>query len=77
MKNGDLVVNVFSNSFTNSIIAFSLFFVIYEALYFYSRFKQSEEEKKQLEKEKLWSQLGKLNQEVIYSFVLPVAKTEI
>jgi len=64
MRNGDLLRNLLTNSFYNSLIAFCLFFVVYEALYFYGRFKQSEEEKMQLEKEKLWSQLGKLNQEV-------------
>jgi two-component system, LytTR family, sensor kinase len=45
-------------------LQFALFFGIYEALYYYARLKHSEEEKKQLEKEKLWAQLEKMNQQV-------------
>ena len=45
-------------------LQFALFFGIYEALYYNARLKHSEEEKKQLEKEKLWAQLEKLNQQV-------------
>ena len=62
--NGRLFVNVFSNAAFKSILLFSLFFGIYEALYYYTRLKQTEAEKKQLEKEKLWSQLENLNQQV-------------
>ena len=45
-------------------LQFSLFFGIYEALYFYARLKNSEEREKRLEKEKLWAQLENLNQQV-------------
>jgi len=45
-------------------LQFALFFGIYEALYYNAQLKHSEEEKKQLEKEKLWAQLATLNQQV-------------
>jgi LytS/YehU family sensor histidine kinase len=45
-------------------LQFALFFGIYEALYYYARLKHTEEEKKQLEKEKLWTELVNLNQQV-------------
>jgi len=61
---GHLFSTLFRNAASKSLLMFILFFGIYEALYYYTRLKQSEEEKKQLEKEKLWSQLEKLNQQV-------------
>lgn len=64
VSSGTLFAGVFANAAFMSVLMFSLFFGIYEALYFYTRLKQSEAEKKQLEKEKLWSQLEKLNQQV-------------
>jgi sensor histidine kinase YesM len=64
VSNGQVFINLFTNAASKSLLVFTLFFGIYEALYYHARLNQSEEEKKQLEKEKLWSQLEKLNQEV-------------
>ena len=64
ISNGQLFINLFTNAASKSVLVFALFFGIYEALYYHARLNQSEEEKKQLEKEKLWSQLEKLNQQV-------------
>lgn len=64
INNGALFRNFFTNSLSKAILLFTLFFGIYEALYYYTRLNQSEEDKKRLEKEKLWSQLENLNQQV-------------
>jgi two-component system, LytTR family, sensor kinase len=45
-------------------LQFSLFFGIYQALYYYARLRNAEEKQTQLEKEKLWAQLGNLNHQV-------------
>ena len=64
ISSGRLFVSFFGNTVSKSFLLFTLFFGIYEALYYYTRLKQTEAEKKQLEKERLWSQLEKLNQQV-------------
>jgi sensor histidine kinase YesM len=61
---------ILSNAFSFKLfLQFALFLGIYEALYYYARLKHTEEEKKQLEKEKLWAQLEKLNQQVSPHFL--------
>jgi two-component system, LytTR family, sensor kinase len=56
---------IFRSLFSFSLfLQFTLFFGIYEALYYYARFSHSEKEKNKLEKEKLWAQLENLNQQV-------------
>jgi two-component system, LytTR family, sensor kinase len=59
--NGQLFNTLFSFPL---FLQFALFFGIYEALYYYARLNHSEEERKRLEKEKLWAELEKLNQQV-------------
>lgn len=62
--NGALFRSFFNNSLSKTILLFTMFFGIYEALYYYNSLNKSEEDKKRLEKEKLWSQLENLNQQV-------------
>src|SRR5215204_2699326 len=66
IRNGQIFHTLLSFSL---FLQFALFFGIYEALYYYARLRHSEEEKKQLEKEKLWAQLEKLNQQVSPHFL--------
>ncbi|OQP60456.1 hypothetical protein A3860_33590 [Niastella vici] len=61
ISNGQLFNTLFSFQL---FLQFALFFGIYEALYYYARLKHSEEERKRLEKEKLWAELETLNQQV-------------
>ena len=64
IKSGGLFLNVVNNSLSKSFLQFSLLYVVYEMYYYHKRLQQTEEQNRQLEKEKLWSQLEKLNQQV-------------
>lgn len=50
--------------FLRPLLMFTCIFGVYEAFYYYSQMRAMEEEKKRLEREKLWSQLENLNQQV-------------
>ncbi len=75
VSNGQLFLNFINNSLSKAALVFTLFFGIYEAFYYYTRLKQSEEEKNRLEKEKLWSQLENLNQQVNPHFLFNTLNT--
>jgi two-component system, LytTR family, sensor kinase len=55
---------MFRSYISGPILLFVLFAGIYEAIYNYARLQQSEKEKKALERDKAWSQLDQLNQQV-------------
>ncbi|HEY0677782.1 MAG TPA: histidine kinase [Chitinophagaceae bacterium] len=64
IMDGQNILQMLGDSVTRSALLFILFLGIYEAMYYYAKLKQTEEEKKQLEKEKLWAQLENLKQQV-------------
>jgi len=64
LTDGAVIFHILKSSVFRCALIFVLFLGIYEAMYYYTLLNQTEEEKKQLEKEKLWSRLENLNQQV-------------
>jgi two-component system, LytTR family, sensor kinase len=64
VTNGQVILHILTSALTRAPLLFILFLGIYEAMYYYAKLRQSEEEKKQLEKEKLWAQLENIKQQV-------------